>query len=62
MNDKPKRGGKREGAGAPKKAETVVRSYRCMPDEIPYIKSVIKKAITELRLNTTSNETPKKRV
>ena len=52
MNDKPKRGGAREGAGAPKKAETVVKTYRCRPDEVERVKTAIKKEIARIRRGT----------
>jgi hypothetical protein len=51
MNDNPKRGGARIGAGAPKKPGTIVRSYRCYPHEETAIKAAIKKEIARLRVN-----------
>jgi hypothetical protein len=49
MSDKPKRGGKREGAGRKTERETVVRSYRCYLEEVAPIKDAIKKEIAKLR-------------
>jgi hypothetical protein len=44
-----KRGGAREGAGRKQGKETVVKTYRCYPEEVPAIKAAIKKEITKLR-------------
>ena len=49
MNDKQKRGGKREGAGAPKKPETKVIPFRLRLDEIDHIKRIVKKEVAKLR-------------
>jgi hypothetical protein len=49
MNDKPKRGGKRIGAGRKTERPTVVKTYRCYPEEVPAIKAAIKKEIAKLR-------------
>lgn len=49
MMNKPIRGGKREGAGRKPERETVVRSYRCYLEEVPAIKTAIKKEISKLR-------------
>ena len=46
---KDKRGGPRLGAGAPKKTETVVKTYRCRPHEVEPIKAAIKREIAKLR-------------
>jgi hypothetical protein len=49
MNDKPTRGGIRPGAGRKTERETVVRSYRCYPEEVPQVKAAIKKEISKIR-------------
>jgi hypothetical protein len=49
MNDKPKRGGTREGAGAPKKPETKVVPFRLRLNEIDHIRKVVKKEVAKLR-------------
>jgi hypothetical protein len=49
MENKSKRGGSRPGAGRKAERETMVRSYRCYPEEVPAIKAAIKKEIAKLR-------------
>lgn len=49
MNDKPKRGGQREGAGAPKQPETKVITFRLRLNEIDHIRNVVKKEVVKLR-------------
>ncbi len=47
--NKSTRGGAREGAGRKTERETVVRSYRCYPEEVPQIKAAIKEEICKIR-------------
>jgi hypothetical protein len=44
-----KRGGKREGAGRKHGKETVVKTYRCYPEEVETIKAAISKVKKQLR-------------
>jgi hypothetical protein len=46
---KQNKGGKREGAGRKQERPTVVKTYRCYPEEVAPIKTAIKKEIAKLR-------------
>jgi len=49
--DKPKRGGKREGAGAPKKPPTKIITFRVRLDEVQPIRELVKTEIKKIRLS-----------
>ena len=47
--DKKPRGGSRPGSGRPTKKATVVKTYRCYPEEVDPIKAAIKAEVNRLR-------------
>ncbi len=49
LNDKPNCGGKREGAGAPKKPPTKVITFRVRLDEETPVRDAVKQTIKKLR-------------
>jgi hypothetical protein len=49
MNDKPKRGGKREGAGAPKKEPTKVITFRVKLWQESAVRDAVKQVTQQKR-------------